>query len=317
MKAKQNDTENNRMEGYAMTKDQMIKLMEKINKDRKDNIGSRRNALNTLVGAFPVGDKVFTTVSLDELHTDKSYQRSLQNHVKTIARNWNPTKCDPLKINFREDGNFYVWDGQHRLEAARLRGIKYLLCDLVVGLTQAQEAELFGCQGEGIKKPDPYDIFKANICSGEEIDTAIRNMCCEYDLEINRYGQVPGHLSCITLARKIFNKGELHRDYFEWVLELLHNAKWNEFPQAHSHKIINALYEIRRASKNEEEYVQKKLIKYLKKTNPDELLCNATIKYVQFKDHSKKIKLFLWDIINGDDGDIVNNVVDAYIGNIA
>lgn len=108
---KQNDTGNKKAEVCGMTKDQMIELMEKINKGRKDNIESRRSALNTLVGAFPVGGKVFATVALDELHIDDSYQRSLQGHVKTIARDWNPTKCDPLKINFREDGKFYVWDG--------------------------------------------------------------------------------------------------------------------------------------------------------------------------------------------------------------
>lgn len=136
MKQKQNVVEHNKSEACAMTKDQMIELMEKINRGRKDNLESRRSALNTLVGAFPVGGKVFAVVALDELHIDESYQRPLQNHVKIIARDWNPTKCDPLKINFREDGNLYVWDGQHRLEAARLRGIKYLLCDITVGLTQ-------------------------------------------------------------------------------------------------------------------------------------------------------------------------------------
>ena len=124
MKQKQNGTENKKNEVCGMTKDQMIELMEKINRGRKDNLESRRSALNTLVGAFPVGGKVFAVVALDELHIDESYQRPLQNHVKIIARDWNPTKCDPLKINFREDGNLYVWDGQHRLEAARLRGIK-------------------------------------------------------------------------------------------------------------------------------------------------------------------------------------------------
>ena len=83
---KQNDTGNKKTEVCGMTKDQMIELMEKINKGRKDNIESRRSALNTLVNAFPVGGKVFSTVALDELHIDDSYQRSLQNHVKTIAR---------------------------------------------------------------------------------------------------------------------------------------------------------------------------------------------------------------------------------------
>lgn len=300
MKQKQNVIEKNKVEGCGMTKDQMIELMEKINRGCKDNLENRRSALNTLVGAFPVGGKVFAVVALDELHIDESYQRSLQNHVKIIARDWNPTKCDPLKINFREDGNFYVWDGQHRLEAARLRGIKYLLCDITVGLTQEQEAELFGCQGIGIKKPDPYDIFKANVCAGEEIDTAIKKMCDDYDLLVNRNNKKAGNLSCLTLARDIFKRGEEDRKYFEWVLELLHKAKWNEFPQSHCHRVVNSLYEIRKSSEEENEFVQRRLVAYLKKTNPDELLINATIAYPQFKDESKKLKLFLLDVVNGD-----------------
>lgn len=305
---KQNVVKSIKVDVCGMKKDQMIELMEKINRGRKDNIESRRSALNILVGAFPVGGKVFAVVALDELHIDKSYQRSLQNHVKIIARDWNPTKCDPLKINFRADGFFYVWDGQHRLEAAKLRGIKYLLCDITVGLTQSQEAELFGCQGMGIKKPDPYDIFKANVCSGEEIDTAIKEMCDDYDLLVNRNNKKAGNLSCLTLARKIFEKGIEDREYFEWVLELLHKARWNEFPQSHCHRVINSLYEIRKSSGEENEFIQRKLVAYLKETNPDNLLINATVKYPQFKDESKKLKLFLLDIVNGDDESVNRSI---------
>ena len=305
---KQNVVKSIKVDVCGMKKDQMIELMEKINRGRKDNIESRRSALNILVGAFPVGGKVFAVVALDELHIDKSYQRSLQNHVKIIARDWNPTKCDPLKINFRADGLFYVWDGQHRLEAARLRGIKYLLCDIVVGLKQSQEAELFGCQGVGIKKPDPYDIFKANVCSGEEIDTTIKEMCDDYDLLVNRNNKKAGNLSCLTLARKIFEKGIEDREYFEWVLELLHKARWNEFPQSHCHRVINSLYEIRKSSGEENEFIQRKLVAYLKETNPDNLLINATVKYPQFKDESKKLKLFLLDIVNGDDESVNRSI---------
>lgn len=312
---KQNDTGTKKTDVGGMTKDQMIETMEKMNRGRKDNLESRRSALNTLVGAFPVGGKVFATVALDELHIDESYQRSLQNHVKTIARDWNPTKCDPLKINFREDGNWYVWDGQHRLEAAKLRGIKYLLCDIVVGLAQEQEAALFGCQGVGIKKPSPYDIFKANVCSGEEIDTAIKVVCDKYDLLVRSNSKKAGNLSCLTLAREIFKRGNDDREYFEWVLELLHNAKWNEFPQSHCHRVVNSLYEIRKGSGEKNIFVQRKLIEYLKKTNPDELLINAIVKYPQYKDESKKLKLFLLDIVNGDEDPVIGVVgsQDRYI----
>lgn len=58
----------------------------------------------------------------------------------------------------------------------------------------------------------------------------------------------------------------------------------------------------------ENAFVQQKLVEYLGKTNPDDLLINATIKYPQFKDESKKLKLFLLDIVNGDDNLIIEVV---------
>ena len=292
-----------------MTKDQMIEKMRKINAKHNDNLESRKSALKTLMGGIPVGNKVFVLVPVEDLHIDESYQRPVQNHVRTIAEEWDDMKCDPLKINYREDGYFYVWDGQHRLVALKMMGIDYVLCVITVGLTQKQEAALFGCQGNGIKKPDPYNIFKANVCSGEEIDTAIKDMCDKYDLLVNRNNKRAGNLSCLTLAREIFKRGAEDREYFEWVLELLHKAKWNEFPQSHCHRVINSLYEIRKGFGEENIFVQRKLVEYLENTNPDDLLMNATIKYPQFKDGSKKLKLFLLDIVNGDD-----NMIDEIVG---
>ena len=190
-----------------------------------------------------------------------------------------------------------------------MMGIDYVLCVITVGLTHKQEAALFGCQGNGIKKPDPYDIFKANVCSGEEIDTAIKDMCDKYDLLVNRNNKCAGNLSCLTLAREIFKRGAEDREYFEWVLELLHKAKWNEFPQSHCHRVINSLYEIRKGFGEESIFVQRKLVEYLENTNSDDLLMNATIKYPQFKHESKKLKLFLLDIVNGD-----GNLIDEIAG---
>ena len=67
--------------------------------------------------------------------------------------------------------------------------------------------------------------------------------------------------------------------------------------------MINSLYEIRKNFDEENAFIQRKLITYLKKSTPDELLINSTIKYPQFKDDSKKLKLFLLDAIDGDDED--------------
>ena len=238
MKQKQNSKGNCKTEACGMTKDQMIEEMRKINEECNDNFEERKNALKILIGGIPVGNKVFVIVPVEDLHIDESYQRPVHSHVKTIAQEWDDMKCDPLKINYRKDGRLYVWDGQHRLVALKIMGIDYVLCVITMGLTQEQEAALFGCQGNGIKKPDPYDIFKANVCAGEKIDTAIRDMCDKFDLEVNRSKRA-GNMSCLTLAREIFGKGDA--SYFEWVLDLLHKAKWNEFPQSHCHRVVNSL----------------------------------------------------------------------------
>ena len=116
--------------------------------------------------------------------------------------------------------DFYVWDGQHRKEAACSRGLEYLLCDVTIGLTVEEEARLFGCQANGIKKPNPYDIFKAHVCEGEVIDTAIKKACDKYD----RKSSSPRCLSCLTISRNIF--GRRHEEYFYWILDLLEKAAW-------------------------------------------------------------------------------------------
>lgn len=136
MKQKQNVIENNKAEGYGMTKDEMIELMKKINSENTDNLESRKNALKTLMNGVQIGNKVFVMVPLEDLHIDESYQRSIQGHAKILAQEWDSKKCDPLKINFRKDGFLYVWDGQHRVYAMKIKGIDFALCVITVGLTQ-------------------------------------------------------------------------------------------------------------------------------------------------------------------------------------
>lgn len=110
-------TKNEMIEACGMTKDQMINEMKKINSKHSDNMDSRKSALKILMSVIPVGDKVFVMVPVEDLYIDDSYQRPVQNHAQTIAQEWDDMKCDPLKINYRENGKLYVWDGQHRLIA--------------------------------------------------------------------------------------------------------------------------------------------------------------------------------------------------------
>ena len=73
MKRTKESTMNVGRENY-LTKEQAIERMEEINKKHYDNIENRKNALNILIGAIPVGDKIFAIIPLEKLHIDTSYQ---------------------------------------------------------------------------------------------------------------------------------------------------------------------------------------------------------------------------------------------------
>ncbi len=76
------------------------------------------------------------------------------------------------------------------------------MCVITVGLTQKQEAALFGCQGNGIKKPNPYDIYRANVCSGQEIDSAIKSMCDKYGLSVDKNNKKKRELDMFNACKK-------------------------------------------------------------------------------------------------------------------
>jgi hypothetical protein len=79
--------------------------------------------VNPPLGSLPV----LQYCSPDQLLIDESYQRSLeaansQTLIRRIAMHWDWGLCQPLFVARRADGSLYVVDGQHRLEAAKLRG---------------------------------------------------------------------------------------------------------------------------------------------------------------------------------------------------
>ena len=73
-----------------------------------------------------------------QLAVDAAYQRSIETQesqrlIARIARGWDWRLCQPLVVSLRADRQLYVVDGQHRLEAARLRGdIPHLLTVMLV-----------------------------------------------------------------------------------------------------------------------------------------------------------------------------------------
>jgi ParB-like nuclease domain len=64
-------------------------------------------------------------IDKSRLHIDRSYQRKLwPNRITRIAANWSWVSCGALIVSHRGDGHYFIIDGQHRWEAAKL--VKYI-----------------------------------------------------------------------------------------------------------------------------------------------------------------------------------------------
>lgn len=128
-----------------------------------------RLKVNPPLGTLPV----LQYCAPDQLKVDEEYQRTLsagasQSLIRRIAMHWDWGLCQPLFVARRGDGLLYVVDGQHRLEAARLRSdIWQLPCVVTSFATMADEAAAFVSLNQQRRPLTQLDLFKAGLAGGD------------------------------------------------------------------------------------------------------------------------------------------------------
>lgn len=153
----------------------------------------------------PVGEPpAVQFIAVDRLQVDPSYQRTIedgpsQRLIKRIAEQWDWRLCMPLLVAQRAEGLFVI-DGQHRTEAARLRGdIPHLPCAVVAFGAVSEEAKIFARANDGRKPMTKLDIYHANVAAGDiesvTIDQLVRDAGMSVAQRQNPLGMQPGQLN--------------------------------------------------------------------------------------------------------------------------
>jgi hypothetical protein len=156
--------------------------------------------------------------AVDRLLVDDTYQRSIeggasQKLIVKIAENWDWRLCLPLLVS-RRDGQLYVIDGQHRLEAARLRGDIAHMPVVVFDLEDPRaEAELFVAANRSRRQMSKLDDFHAAIVAGDPKAVAINDAVTEAGLTVGRIQAwqywKPGEVVFVTaLQRALHSQGK-------------------------------------------------------------------------------------------------------------
>lgn len=134
-----------------------------------------RLKVNAPLGRMPV----LQFMAPGELQIDATYQRNLesgpsQTLIRKIAQFWNWDLCQPLVVARRSGGDLFVIDGQHRLEAARMRGdIAQMPCAVVDYASAADEAASFVHLNQQRRPLTKLDLFKAAVASEDPEACAI------------------------------------------------------------------------------------------------------------------------------------------------
>lgn len=151
-------------------------------------------------------------IALGLLNVDSRYQRKLiPGHVKSIARDFDPVYLGLPDVSEREDGTFWVMDGQNRLAACRLFlgdgwEKQHVECLVYTGMGLEDEAAFFGRRNK-TKQLTPWARFKSRLTAGEHIATEIVRIASESGFGI---GEGNNQLRCVAALEWVYTGVKSH-----------------------------------------------------------------------------------------------------------
>jgi len=149
----------------------------------------------------------FALIPKEQLQVDHAYQRGLSaKRIKDTASAWSWAACGALKVALRPDGEWFVFDGQHRLAAALLRhDVKALPCLVYEMKTVREEAAGFLAQTTS-KPMTVIERFKALLMVQDPVATMVKNLLDRNQITL-RGGVKPGD-KAIGCAAELLHWGK-------------------------------------------------------------------------------------------------------------
>lgn len=183
---------------------------------------------------------VIMLVPTGSIKIDDRYQRPVSlSQIKKIVNNFKPALFGVLELS-RRDGSFTVFDGQHRLQAAKELGIISVPAVIHDDLNVEQEATLFSELQTERRSLMPMDRFKARLVAKEELAIKINEMLEKNNFEIarNKHEDDGNRIQAVTALERIETRyGIAHLDKTLQELRIL----WGTDPGVSQGKLIEGM----------------------------------------------------------------------------
>lgn len=147
-------------------------------------------------------------LNVNELQTDMSYQSPVKEvQVKRIVNNFDEASIDSIVVNRRDNGYYYIIDGQHRVQALKELGIGTVPAKVHEGLTVTEEAKLYKNINTRPTK-SPNSMAKASLKQGDENAELILFSVLEAGLDIDYDNNNPtqNYITAYRSLERVYNK---------------------------------------------------------------------------------------------------------------
>lgn len=161
----------------------------------------------------------YMMIDKKDLNVDHSYQREkiVVNKVRQIASTWSWAGCGCILVAMRRDGSFWVFDGQHRVLAAKTRAdILQLPCMVFECVDVKQEAAGFLVANAERKPVGALDKFKALVMTGDSAAKIVSDVFEKLAVTVATKPDGSRQLKCVS---KCLVLAERDAEVFTWALQ--------------------------------------------------------------------------------------------------
>lgn len=154
--------------------------------------------------SLPAKDYVLLRPS--EVKVDETVQRNFdENHANRIAKAYDPVLFGLGHVSLREDGYYYVLDGQHRVHAAieAGHGDTAILFRVYRGLSHEQEAVLFLQLNANKKAVGALDKFRLSVEAESPVHLDIARILDSFGLRVAA-NHTDGGVSAVVALEQIY-----------------------------------------------------------------------------------------------------------------
>lgn len=205
--------------------------------------------------------KYIAKIPVTLLNVDHSYQKPLSMaHVKKITKDFDPMGVGQIHVSRRQDGTFWVFDGQHRTEAHRQMNIDEIDSIVYEGLSLEEESRGYVYYNNTMKQSQ-LQRFKAELLADVPEAHRINGIALSEGLGID-YNHTGETIRAVGALRDIYTK-----DGGESLKNTLHvlSESFGQNQKAYQAYVVKGVHSFIKDYENNSKFDQKWLINRYKK----------------------------------------------------